>query len=61
MTFHCSANTTAVNECALDATLCHHFCRDTEAKYECLCDVGYKLKKDGKNCEPICKPVKIIL
>nr|AVK72361.1 tolloid/BMP-1 protein [Meara stichopi] len=44
-----------INECASpDNGGCAHGCNNTIGGYECLCDFGFELSADGKNCEKAC-------
>ena len=38
-----------INECARDHG-CNHTCINTEGSYNCICDDGYMLHLDERNC-----------
>ncbi|XP_052809761.1 uncharacterized protein LOC128238179 isoform X2 [Mya arenaria] len=40
-----------VNECDHDNGYCAHTCQDNPGGYDCLCDDGFHLSKDGRSCE----------
>ena len=39
-----------INECDTEEHGCMHICNNTEGSYECLCEDGYELTEDGRNC-----------
>ncbi|XP_064384249.1 uncharacterized protein LOC135333252 isoform X3 [Halichondria panicea] len=42
-----------IDECSLNANLCHQICTNTDGSYTCECNEGYQLMDDGFNCEDI--------
>ena len=39
-----------VNECQSNVGGCEHICTNTDGSFECLCNSGYSLSSDGRNC-----------
>ena len=39
-----------MNECAFENGGCMHECLDTLQSYQCICNDGYTLDKDGHSC-----------
>lgn len=39
------------NECLQNRGGCHHQCLNTMGGYECKCNAGYSLTKDGRSCQ----------
>ncbi|MCH9664554.1 MAG: hypothetical protein K0U41_01755 [Gammaproteobacteria bacterium] len=42
-----------IDECSLNANLCHQICTNTDGSYTCECNEGYQLMDDGFNCEGV--------
>ncbi len=41
---------TDVNECQVLDHRCEHSCNNTEGSFACMCNNGYTLAANGKNC-----------
>lgn len=40
-----------IDECIASSGLCHHGrCANTEGSFQCVCNAGFELSTDGKNC-----------
>ena len=42
---------TDIDECTNGMNKCEQQCHNTVGSYQCSCDSGYRLKKDGLTCE----------
>ena len=39
-----------VDECLSENGGCEHHCVNAEGSYECVCNIGFELMRDGKRC-----------
>ena len=39
-----------INECRQKTDACEQTCTNTPGSYECECNHGYKLRRDGRSC-----------
>ena len=42
---------TDIDECHTGIDLCEYNCTNTIGSYECSCDIGFQLNKDGLQCD----------
>lgn len=41
---------TDIDECAKDSSICQFTCANTDGSYKCSCPIGYVLRADKKTC-----------
>ena len=43
-----------IDECAQSNGGCSTFCNNTDGSFSCMCDKGYELDEDGRQCIGVC-------
>ena len=51
---------TDINECLGDHD-CNHTCSNTDGSYSCMCDGGYNLQADERNCAGLIYAIVVML
>ena len=49
----CCYNVIDIDECTDGIHFCAHNCFNTIGSYSCICEIGYLLNEDGRQCDGI--------
>ena len=42
-----------IDECSMNTHGCEHGCVNNMRGYDCVCNAGYQLNSDGRNCDDV--------